>query len=69
MFGTRKQIVVGAWWAMCCPMDLYCIEDEEQAEEVRYWWDEELMHGVWDTREVALHDMRDDVEAMRSWTA
>lgn len=66
MFGTRDQIRIGAWWCMCCPLDLYEIEDEQGADDVRHWWDEGLMHGVWDTREAALHDMRDDVEMLRA---
>ena len=60
MVGSRALICPGAWWCMCCLYDLYQIEDEEAADEVRYWWDENLMHGVWTTAKEAVEHLSKD---------
>ena len=59
MIGSRDDIRPGAWWAMCCIEDLYEIENEKEADDVRYYWDQGLLHGVWPTMNEALAAFND----------
>lgn len=56
-FGTREQIRVGAYFAVCCELDLSRIETEDEAEECRQLWDENMGTGVWESEATAVADL------------
>lgn len=54
------MIRVGAWFAICCELDLYQIATEEQCDEARELWNDGLALGCWESKGAALADIYDD---------
>lgn len=61
---SLSRVKVGAWQSMCCHLDLYQIENEQQAEKMREELrsaisdeDYALLPTVWESRNDALDEL------------